>query len=179
MIHVEKSAPTICQTIIENTAKERTRKITRQDSVILFALIATSRKSRMFTWRLLMTGLFLSLPAIAQPEVQPTTPSVADECAQARDPALCTARQAALTICAEKHGAEKQACLQDNLPPVDCSHADNPEECMAIEQSKEKCAGKKNAALTACLNPDSQKHAKKSTKRSKKTKHRSRALRPR
>jgi len=106
----------------------------------------------MFTRRLLMTGLFLSLPAIAQTEAQPTTESVADECAQARDPALCTARQAALTLCAEKHGAEKQACLQDNLPPVDCSRADNPKECMAIEQAKEKCAGKKNAALAACLN---------------------------
>lgn len=107
----------------------------------------------MFTRYLVMAGLFLSLPAIAQTEAQPTTPSIADECAQARDPALCTARQAALALCAEKHGTEKQICLQDNLPPIDCSQADHPEECIAIEQAKEKCAEKKGAALTACLNP--------------------------
>ncbi|AJP48966.1 hypothetical protein PG1C_12080 [Rugosibacter aromaticivorans] len=127
----------------------------------------------MFTWRLLMTGIFLSLPAIAQPivppEVQPTTQPVADECAQARDPAHCAARQAALITCAEKRGAEKQACLQENLPPVDCSQTDNPEECAAIEQSKEKCAGKKDAALTACLNPGAtEQKAKKPRKHMKK-----------
>lgn len=111
----------------------------------------------MFRWRFLITGLFLSLPAMAQPEiqseVQPAPQSPPEECAQARDPVRCAARQAALIACAEKRGAEKQDCLQENLPPVDCSQADNPKECATIEQLKEKCASKKDAALTACLNP--------------------------
>ncbi|HEY8857384.1 MAG TPA: hypothetical protein VIM43_08530 [Rugosibacter sp.] len=107
----------------------------------------------MFTCRLLVTGLFLSLPAMAQPEFQSAAQLAPAECAEAHDPVRCAARQAALITCAEKHGAEKQACLQENLPPLDCSQADNPEECTAIEQAKEKCADKKGTALTACLNP--------------------------
>lgn len=123
----------------------------------------------MSRWRLLITGLFLSLPAMAQPEVQPATQSAPEECAQARDPVRCAARQAALITCAEKRGAEKQACLQESLPPVDCSQADNPEECAAIEQLKEKCADKKDTALTACLNPGATKQkAGKSRKSMKK-----------
>jgi len=43
------------------------------------------------------------LPAFAQ--------SAADDCARARDPVRCEARQAALKICADKRGAEKSACL--------------------------------------------------------------------
>lgn len=124
----------------------------------------------MSRWRLLITGLFLSLPAMAQPEVQPATQSAPEECAQARDPVRCAARQAALITCAEKRGAEKQACLQENLPPVDCSQADNPEECAAIEQLKEKCADKKGTALTACLTPGTTKQkAAKSRKSLKKS----------
>lgn len=127
----------------------------------------------MSRWRFLITGLFLSLPAMAQPEVQlevqPATQSPPEECAQARDPVRCAARQAALITCAEKRGAEKQACLQESLPPVDCSQADNPEECVAIEQLKEKCADKKDTALTACLNPGATKQkAGKSRKSMKK-----------
>lgn len=169
MIHVEKSALTIRQTIIENTVKERTKKATRQASIILPAFITNSRRHRMSRWHLLITGLFLSLPAMAQPEVQPATQSAPEECAQARDPVRCAARQAALITCAEKRGAEKQACLQESLPPVDCSQADNPEECAAIEQAKEKCADKKGTALTACLNPGATKQkAGKSRKSMKK-----------
>lgn len=124
----------------------------------------------MFTRYLVMAGLFLSLPAIAQTEAQPATQSTPGECAQARDPVRCAARQAALITCAEKRGSEKQACLQESLPPVDCSQADNPEECATIEQVKEKCVDKKGAALTACLNPGAAKQkAGKSRKSMKKS----------
>ena len=61
----------------------------------------------------LAIGALLSLPASAQ--------SAADYCAKARDPERCEARQAALKNCAEKRGAEKRACLEASIPPVDCS----------------------------------------------------------
>lgn len=106
-------------------------------------------------------SLFVGPAALAQedstprfiPEPQVSTGAETDPCAQARDPASCAAHQAALAQCADKRGSEKQACLQEHLPPVNCSLEDNPEECAAIQQAKERCAGKKDAALTACLNP--------------------------
>ncbi|MCK9990017.1 MAG: hypothetical protein WA112_05470 [Rugosibacter sp.] len=118
-------------------------------------------------------SLLISTTALAQddtmprfiPEPEVKTQAETDLCAQARDPANCAARQAALALCADKRGNEKQACLQENLPPVDCSQEDNPEECFAIQKAKEQCAGKKDAALTACLHPGERtaknKHGKK------------------
>lgn len=118
-------------------------------------------------------SLFISTTALAQddtmprfiPEPEVETQVETDLCAQARDPANCAARQAALALCADKRGNEKQTCLQENLPPVNCSLEDNPEECFAIQKAKEQCAGKKDAALTACLHPGERaaknKHGKK------------------
>ena len=104
----------------------------------------------------LAAGALLSLPAWAQ--------SAADYCAEARDPVRCEARQAALKNCAEKRGAEKRACLEASIPPVDCSKAQNPQNCEAAQKAKEVCKGKTGKDLKRCLR-DEQPQRKKTKKR--------------
>ncbi len=50
-------------------------------------------------------------------------PTDVGDCATARDPGRCEAQRAALKACADKRGAEKRACLDAALPPVDCAKA--------------------------------------------------------
>jgi hypothetical protein len=83
------------------------------------------------------------LPAFAQP--------AADDCARARDPARCEARQAALKTCSEKRRAEKEACLEANMPPVDCSQSENPGKCEATQKAREACKGKSGKVLKQCM----------------------------
>jgi hypothetical protein len=83
------------------------------------------------------------LPAFAQP--------VADDCARARDPERCEARQAALKACGEKRGKEKTACLEAAMPPVDCSRSENPGKCEATQNAREACKGKTGKALKQCM----------------------------
>ncbi len=83
------------------------------------------------------------LPAFAQ--------SAADDCARARDPVRCEARQAALKICADKRGAEKSACLEANMPAVDCGQAQNPQKCEAAQNAREICKGRTGNALKTCM----------------------------
>lgn len=104
----------------------------------------------------LISGVVLALPALAQ--------TAAAECAQARDPVRCEARQAALAACADKHGADKRACLETNMPPLDCSKAVNPQHCAAIERAKEICKGKNGKALKTCLKSENPKKAAKGKK---------------
>jgi len=104
----------------------------------------------------LAAGALLALPACAQ--------SAADYCAKARDPVRCEARQAALKNCAEKRGAEKRACLEASIPPVDCSKAQNPERCETAQKAKEVCKGKIGKELKKCLR-DEQPQVKKRKKR--------------
>ncbi|MDO8788173.1 MAG: hypothetical protein Q7J42_08905 [Sulfuritalea sp.] len=101
-------------------------------------------------------GVLLSLPALAQ--------SAADYCASARDPVRCAARQAALKNCAGMRSAEKQACLEASMPPVDCSKTKNPQACEAIQRAKEICRGKTGKELKKCLR-DEQPRKKKLKKR--------------
>ena len=91
----------------------------------------------------LTATVLLSLPACAQ--------SAADFCAKARDPVRCEARQAALKNCADKRGAERRACLDASIPPVDCSKASNPQRCEAAQKAKEVCKGKTGKELKKCL----------------------------
>jgi hypothetical protein len=91
----------------------------------------------------LAAGMLLALPASAQ--------SAIDYCARARDPVRCEARQAALKNCGEKRGAEKRACLEAAIPPVDCSKTKNPQACEAIQKAKETCKGKAGKELKKCL----------------------------
>lgn len=83
------------------------------------------------------------LPAFAQ--------SAADDCARARDPVRCEARQAALKTCSELRGAERHACLDASMPPVDCSQAQNPQKCEAAQKAKEICKGKTGKELKKCM----------------------------
>lgn len=103
----------------------------------------------------LVAGALLALPAAAQ--------SAADYCAKARDPVRCEARQAALKSCAEKRGAERRACLDASIPPVDCSKAQNPQRCEAAQKAKELCKGKTGKELKKCLR-DEQPRKKKTRK---------------
>ncbi len=92
---------------------------------------------------ILAAGALLGPPAFAQ--------SAADYCARARDPARCEARQAALKSCGEKRGAEKRACLEAGIPPVDCSKTQHPQACQAAQDAKEICRGMTGKELKQCL----------------------------
>ena len=81
------------------------------------------------------------------------------DCAVARDPARCEARQSALKACADKRGAAKNACLEAKMPPVDCSQASNPAKCEAAEKAKEICRGKTGKDLKQCLKGEAPKKA--------------------
>lgn len=105
----------------------------------------------------LMAGALLSLPALAQ--------SAADYCASARDPVRCEARQAALKNCAAMRGAEKQACIEVSMPPVDCSKTKNPQACEAAQKAKEICRGKTGKELKKCLRDEQPRKKKKAGKR--------------
>ncbi|MCX7164864.1 MAG: hypothetical protein NTV11_01135 [Rhodocyclales bacterium] len=107
----------------------------------------------------LAAGALLSLPSFAQ--------SATDYCAKARDPVRCEARQAALKNCGEKRGAERRACLEASIPPVDCSKAQNPQGCEAAQKAKEVCKGKTGKELKKCLRDEQPK--KKHKKRQAKT----------
>ena len=97
----------------------------------------------------LAAGALLSLPASVQ--------SATDYCARARDPVRCEARQAALKNCADKRRAEKQACLEASIPPVDCSRTQNPQSCEAAQRAKEVCRGKTGKELKKCLRDEQSK----------------------
>ena len=105
----------------------------------------------------LMAGALLSHCAFAQ--------SAADHCARARDPVRCEARQSALMTCSEKRGAEKRACLEAGIPPVDCSKAQNPQRCEAAQKAKEVCRGKAGKALKKCLREEQPRKKKAGTPR--------------
>lgn len=92
---------------------------------------------------ILAAGALLSLPALAE--------SAADDCARARDPGRCEARQAALKACSEKRGAEKRACLDAAMPPVDCGKSQDPARCEAAQKAKDFCKGKSGKALKKCM----------------------------
>lgn len=86
------------------------------------------------------------LPAFAQ--------SATDDCARARDPVRCEARQAALKTCSEMRGSEKRACLDAGMPPVDCSQAQNPQKCEVAQKAKEVCKGKTGKQLKQCMHDE-------------------------
>jgi hypothetical protein len=102
-----------------------------------------SRRIRMRRLLILAAGAVFGMPALAQ--------SDADDCARARDPVRCEARQAALKTCSEKRGAERRACLDASMPPPDCSKAKNPQDCEAAQKAKEICKGKTGPALKKCM----------------------------
>ena len=120
-------------------------------------LIHDTGRNRMKRLLTLAAGALLTLPAFAQ--------SAIDYCAKARDPARCEARQAALKNCGEKRGAEKRACLEASIPPVDCNKAQNPQSCEAAQKAKEVCKGKTGKELKKCLRDEQPRKKKKKAKR--------------
>ena len=102
---------------------------------------------------LLLAGALLAPAALAE-----TT--AADDCARARDPARCEARQAVLKACGEKHGLERRACLEAGMPPPDCGKSANPQACEAAQKARDLCKGKTGKALKACLREESPKGKK-------------------
>ena len=110
----------------------------------------------------------LNLPSVAI--------AAAEECAMARDPVRCEARQAAIKTCADKRGAAKTSCLEANMPPIDCTQHSNPAKCEATERAKEICRDKTGAQQKHCLKGEAtkakqtKKSAKKATKKAKKKK---------
>ena len=91
----------------------------------------------------LAAAALFSLPAVAD--------NAADDCARARDPGRCEARQAALKACSKKRGSEKRACLDASMPPVDCSKSREPAKCEAAQKAKDLCKGKTGKQLKQCL----------------------------
>jgi hypothetical protein len=112
-----------------------------------------SRKNSVKILFALAAGALLALPAQAE--------TAADDCARARDPDRCAARQAALKACGEKRGIERRACLDASMPPVDCSKAQNPQQCEGAQKAKEVCKGKTDKALKKCLREERPKKKKK------------------
>lgn len=100
-----------------------------------------------------------------------------DDCALARDPARCEARQAALATCADMHGSYKRACLEAALPVVDCSKSKNPGGCDRAQKAKsvaqDACKGKIDQELGECLKGEKAKM--KPAKKKKNTKAKPRA----
>lgn len=96
----------------------------------------------------LTAGALLALPALAE--------SPADDCAKARDPARCEARQAALKTCSGMRRAEKEACLEANIPHVDCRQAKEPEKCAAARQARETCKNTNGSELKKCMRDEQQ-----------------------
>lgn len=102
----------------------------------------------------LAAGALLWLPALAQ--------SAAEDCARARDPVRCEARQTALKACSEKRGAEKRACLEAGMPAVDCGKSKNPRDCEAAQKAREVCKGKTGRELKKCMRDEQQRNKPKS-----------------
>ena len=95
---------------------------------------------------------YLLMPAVAAlPWLAAFAQPTADDCARARDPARCEARQAALKACSEKRGKEKSACLEAAMPPVDCSLSESPGKCEATPKARKACQGKTGKALKQCM----------------------------
>lgn len=92
---------------------------------------------------ILAAGALLWQPACAE--------SAADDCARARDPVRCEARQAMLKACSEKRGAERRVCLDASIPPPDCSKSKNPQDCAAAQKAREICKGKAGKELKKCM----------------------------
>jgi hypothetical protein len=93
-----------------------------------------------------LAALLLALPAQAQPGAQAAT-----DCAKARAPQRCGARQAAAAACQDKRGPERRQCIDDRMPPPDCAKARNPTRCEAMNQAKAACQGKAGKEHRLCL----------------------------
>jgi hypothetical protein len=93
----------------------------------------------------LATALIASIAA-----AQPSVPQAVD-CAKARNPERCEARQKAREACQDKRGADRRQCVKEHMPPPDCSKAANPARCAALLAAQDACKGKVGPAHRQCL----------------------------
>lgn len=101
------------------------------------------------TFSLLAGGLMAAFIATAA-QAQMAAPQAVD-CAKARNPERCEARQKARAACLDKRGPERRQCVKDNMPPPDCAKAPNPARCAAMQAAQEACKGKVGPAHRQCL----------------------------
>lgn len=101
------------------------------------------------TFPLLAGGLLAAFLATAA-QAQMTGPQAVD-CAKARNPERCEARQKARSLCQDKRGPERRQCIKGNMPPPDCAKASNPARCAAMQAAQEACRGKVGPAHRQCL----------------------------
>lgn len=93
-----------------------------------------------------IAAVMLTATALAQPAApQPV------DCAKARNPERCEARQKARTACQDKRGAERRQCVKDNMPPPDCGKARSPARCAALQTAQQTCKSQVGPAHRQCL----------------------------
>lgn len=98
----------------------------------------------------LIAASLMALLAQANALAQLGAPQAVD-CAKARDPEGCVARQQARAACGDKRGPERRECVRAHLPPPDCAKAAKPARCLAEQAAQEACKGKVGAAHRQCL----------------------------
>ena len=94
----------------------------------------------------LFAAALISFPTAAQPAFQTQR-----DCAKARDPGRCEARQTAKEACKEMRGAAKIQCMEDKMPPPDCSKARNAKNCAAAVAAREACKERSGSRQRQCL----------------------------
>ena len=97
-----------------------------------------------------IVAALLSLLVAPAAFAQPATPQAVD-CAKARNPERCEARQKARGACGDLRGPERRQSGREHLPPTDCSKAANPTRCTAMQAAHEACKAQVGAARRQCL----------------------------
>ena len=90
------------------------------------------------------------LLVLAALTLAPAAQAAAD-CAVARDPLRCQAREAAEAACADARGAERRACVEASLPPADCTKARERKRCERENRVRATCRAAGGKALAKCL----------------------------
>lgn len=98
----------------------------------------------------IVAATLISLLAGQVALAQPTLPQAVN-CAKARNPERCEARQKARALCGDKRGAERRQCVKQQTPPPDCGKAPDPARCVATQAAQEACMAKVGPAHRQCL----------------------------
>lgn len=131
-------------------------------------------KPRLMTIAIALLASLLCLPVLAQPgpemggmngrkemmgsgmgqKAGPAATAPRD-CAQAPNPAACTAhreaRTKAMEACQGKMGPERRQCMQEQRPNFDCTKSANPQHCEARKQAYSVCKDQPRPAFRQCM----------------------------
>jgi hypothetical protein len=94
-----------------------------------------------------------------------TAESAIDDCARARDPERCAARQARAQGLREKRGLERRACLDASMPPVDCSKASTRRNAKPRRRPRKSARARPTRHSKKCLRDEKPKKPAKNKKR--------------